>query len=138
MKDDDTNFDSLHDGRLFGIHVDPTLRELRLDCRCKDGVAVSIELSRVVDLCADNLRLGNIILMIQVCDDARQLGVAARQALAQSERQEIVDRYFAALHAQAGEPPKYFLMQSSYGCDLVALFRGDVRLVRSPLGSTKP
>ena len=115
---------SLHDGQLYGIR-NAEGRSLTLCCRRVDGAEVVITITGVDDLCATNFRTGNIILFAEAFPDAGRLDDAMLRSLAQSDRKELVAAYMDRLK-RAEKKSKFFVVQSSYGCDLVAVFSGEV------------
>ena len=122
---DMTVLDSIHDGRLNGIITNEKTRTVQLQCCLADGREVLLTISGVIDLCASNMRLGNIVLFAEVFDSADQIGAEALAAIAQSRDVGMQTRYVAAI-ARRPNAPRWFVLQSSYGVDLVCVFDGEL------------
>jgi hypothetical protein len=117
---------ALHDGHLMSLSVeDPN--GVQLGCRSLSGTTVTIRLCDVVDFCANNFRKGNIILSADVYGTSDRLEDDAIRALAQSDRPEHLKAYKERLrNNDTAGGFQYFVLQSSYGCDLVAVCRGAI------------
>jgi hypothetical protein len=115
---------SLHDGHLVGISV-ADRNVLVMSCRPLGRPVMHLRVTGLVDLCANNFRSGNIILSVDVHDSVERLGDEAIRALAQSDRPEHLIAYRSRMRARdASNEVKYLVLESSYGCDLVAVFTG--------------
>lgn len=118
--------DNIHDGRLKAVVVNEQDRTVRLDCVLVDGRKVWLTLSGVVDLCVNNLRVGNIILFAKVFDSAEHIGAAALAGLAQSRDSARQARYLDVLGMRGTAERRWFVLQSSYGADIACVFDGDL------------
>lgn len=124
--DHETVFSLLHDGRLRSISVGDD-RDVTLGCRDVNGASVTIRLNRVLDLCANNFREGNIILDVEVHDSLEKLEEEAVRSLAQSDRPEHLRGYRERFQREGlTEELRVIVIQSSYGCELVAVARGEI------------
>ncbi len=115
----------LHDGYLTGLTS--TDRALRLHCRAITGDAVVISIADVVDLFATNFRMKSTILSILTMSSIREVPRELIEGLAQSAEPRFVDPYLTRAEArEKSEGARYLVLQSSYGCDLVAVFEGQL------------
>ena len=119
--------DSLHDGDLVSIRVYARKKQVDLECEPINGTRVRITLTGVADFCANNMREGNIVLFAQVFDDLHQIGDAALAGLAHSDQAEHIKQYIHQWQTAVSRN-RFFLLGSSYGCDLVSAFGGDIEL----------
>jgi hypothetical protein len=120
---------SLHDGHLVSLSL-PSTEIVRFGCRPLGRAIVLFEISGVKDLCANNFRQGNIILSAEVRLSIDQVDSASLRALAHSTAEDDLASYVKAMHEHdAAGAIRYFILQSSYGCDLAVAYNGEVRIV---------
>jgi hypothetical protein len=115
----------LHDARLFRIRSDESARTLVLGGTLVDGRTYDLVVSKVIDMCANNVRLGNIILSAEICQIS-DLTEAERRALSQGDSahgRRHVER-LVATHPEA----ECLRILSSYGCDLILTFVGTITI----------
>lgn len=118
--------DSLHDGRLKFVAVSESNRRVQLECSLVDGREVLLILNGVIDLCVNNMRLGNIILFAEVFGSADRIGAEALAGLAQSRDSDVQARYVEMLARRASTGARWFVLQCSYGADVACVFEGDL------------
>jgi hypothetical protein len=117
---------SLHDGHLLALSAEEE-NAVTLVCKPLDGGKVSIRLNDVIDFCANNFRNGNIILSIDIHRSVEKLEERLIRSLAQSDRVEHVTAYRDRMRAKdASGGLRYFVLLSSYGCDLVGICAADI------------
>ena len=114
-----------HDGTLTGIRVVDGSR-LELSCATLDKEPYLLSLSGLESLRADNFLQGNIIFEVEVFDAALPLHLVKRVFGIDSDERP------AWLEAKLEEMKhgRWLLIEvsSSYGCELVALGRGEIRV----------
>jgi hypothetical protein len=118
---------NLHDGSLTGLASRE--KTLVLTCSSVGGKPLQVAVSGVRDMFATNVRMTNIILEAMVLMSIRDVPRGLLEGLAQSGDPQVVEPYVVrAEAAEVGTSTKYFVLQSSYGCDLVVVFLGDISL----------
>jgi hypothetical protein len=123
---------SLHDGYLDAILIDRDQETVTLQCQTLGGRSVRFKVTGVLDCCANNLRLGNIILGVAIFPDIQQFGRQVLEDLAQCDRPEAIDDFVLWMRDKTSGQPKGLLLTSSYGCRLAIVFTGDVQPVDEP------
>jgi len=119
----------LHDGYIDGVMLDEKSDAVTFYCRYVDGSGVRVYLTGIVDLCVNNLRECNIVLLIRVFEEIEEIGQRMIFALAQTEDEAGVQRYLERLRTTAVSlKRKYFLLQGSYGADAVCVFTGELKV----------
>ncbi len=84
-----------------------------------------ISITDVVDLFATNFRMKSTILSILTMSSIREVPRELIEGLAQSAEPRFVDPYLTRAEARENSGgARYLVLQSSYGCDLVAVFEG--------------
>ena len=103
-----------HDGHLEGVLVrDATVY---LGLRSTSGERRALILQDVMDLCLDGFRQGNIILGIRVLSLPQAMRDDAVRAI-------VSEKLFRTLESLE-EDVRVFLLESSYGAEIVALCKG--------------
>jgi hypothetical protein len=126
-----SRLESLHDGHLEGICLSSP-SELRLKCRPLNETSIIFQVDGLLELWAGNFRQGNIILWAAIRSSIDEMDSNSIRGLARADDKTEIEAYKARMRErERQEPLRYFLLQSSYGCDLGAVYKGEVRIVDS-------
>ena len=123
----------LHDGFLRGITVSPS-KTLTVACSTLSGENVELVLEDVVRLRADNFREGNIIFEVRLLRGSACSPELVRKVFNYSD-EEAARLLPRDMRTIANESWNLIAIDSSYGCELVAIARGSVS-IQTEIGST--
>jgi|SRR6185437_1753387 len=116
---------NLHDARLFSLVL--TDGGLQIDCESTTGQRFRLSLQDLVRVRADNFREGNIILEIR-----RYRGASCPAALIKTafgaENDGSTDWLSGITDQIRRDDWTLVVLESSYGCELVALAKGQLRI----------
>ena len=81
-----------------------------------------------------NFRAGNIVLsaaVISSIDDLSECMPAATTGLAQSANQAVINAYVDRMRLREARipAPQFFVLESSFGCDMVICYDGGLEVV---------
>lgn len=118
----------LHDGRLTGMVVES--EGLNLICESVDGLVCTLRLSRLVRLIANNFRQGNIIFDVSCFAGGTAPDRLLRLVFEATSGRD--DEWFTVERARVhSENWTLLVLESSYGCDLLALSQGPLEIINS-------
>ncbi len=120
--------DDLHDGRLVSLELKGDA--LELGCELMSGGRVRIRANGLYRMRADRFVQGNIVRVLRVSEECR---TEFRRAVTLSDDERIPEEWFDREFNQAQRVGWHLLtLESSYGCELVAVAKGRVAMMVEP------